>query len=320
MNTVINDLLVEIKELRQHLNYIQNISTEINPASSLLPYVNSITKKKLNYKSLIISLYGIVENYAEKLIVKYLENLSLEISEYPNLKNKIQEKNLYNSASLTLKVIEKKSVKYNHLKETDLISNLNSCLANTPNYLLNFESFTMLSGNLKHSKMCDLFKQIDIDLNTGFVKHTDFNLGSSENQFKKLDELVEMRNEIAHGSVSTLLNPSQIEEYVDFVEKYFLNLQKLLLYDLEQEKLSYWVKFHSIELDNATVFNGNIIGFTNIKNISGSNQSLIIILKSDGTYDTATIENIKTFDSKDVTLKLNSNIVIKQNQRFYIKP
>lgn len=319
MDNVVDNFNIEIKELRDHLNYIENISNEISNTSPLFPYVNSLTKKKFNYNSLIISLYGIVENYSEKFIVKYLENISLIISEYPNLKNSIKKKNIYNSASLTLKVIEKKLSKYSHLKENDLITNLNTCLTNLPNYSLNFESFTMLLGNMKHSRMCELFSQIDIDLNQSFIKHTEFNLSSSENQFIKLDELVDMRNEVAHGNVSTLLTPNQVQDYVDFIEKYFKNLHKILAFDLEQEKLKYWKTNHSIQLENTIVFTGNIIGFNNVKNIKVDRNSLIIIHKKDQTFKLASIEEVRTFPNNDITLKLNSNSTIKENQLFYIK-
>ncbi len=319
MSTVLINFQSELLELREHLSYIQNIPKEIPATSPLFYYINSVTKKKFNYKSLIISLYGLVENFAEKFIIEYLQNLSAIIAEYPNLKNKIKDNNLFNSANLALKVIDQKNAKYNHIKEADIISNLHSCLTNSPNYQMNLESFTILAGNLKHSKMCELFKQIDIDLNAGFIKHTDFNLSSSENQFKKLDELVELRNEVAHGGLNSLLDSSEVEEYVDFIDRYFTNLQKLLSIDLEQEKLNYWVKFNAVELEDATVFKGNIIGFTNSKNISGTNQSLVIIVRKDKSFTTATIDEIRTYDNKDVTLKLRSSIEIKANQRFFIK-
>ena len=126
MNLSLKEFEAEISELRQHLQYIQNISTEIGEKSSLYMYVNSVTKRTFNYKSLIISLYGIVENYSDKFIKAYLENLTAIISEYSNLKEVIKKKNIRNSADLTLKVFDNKYLKYKHLKEVDLIKNLNS--------------------------------------------------------------------------------------------------------------------------------------------------------------------------------------------------
>lgn len=319
MNLSLKEFEAEISELRQHLQYIQNISTEIGEKSSLYMYVNSVTKRTFNYKSLIISLYGIVENYSDKFIKAYLENLTAIISEYSNLKEVIKKKNIRNSADLTLKVFDNKYLKYKHLKEVDLIKNLNSCLTDVPNYLLNYDGFTILSGNMKHAKICELFKQIDLDLNQEFRKHTDFNLSNSENQFIKLDELVEMRNEVAHGSVISLMDPSQIVEYVNFIEKYFKSLYKILAIDLEQEKLKYWTKFHCIEIENAKVFSGNIVGFSNLKNIPVTNESLIIIMKSDGSFQSAEILNIKSFDNNDLTLKLKSNTNLTGNRKFFYK-
>jgi hypothetical protein len=266
----------------------------------------------------VISLYGIVESYAEKFITKYLEELSILIKEYSNLKKTIQNKNVYNTANLALKVIEQKLIKYNHLKEEDLISNLHSCIINSPTYLINYDAFTMLTGNMTHLRMSDLFKQVGIDLNEKFANYTDFNL-SSENQFKKLDELVEMRNEVAHGSVSSFLDPSQIEEYVDFIERYFKNLLVVLKVDIKQEKLKYWKNNYAVKINNTSVFNGNIVGFENAQNLTVSTASLIIIEKLDKSCQVANVLNIQEFDNGSITLKLEPETNLKSTHQFYLK-
>lgn len=319
MQQVFKEFETEIKELREHIFYIKSISNEIDENSKLYSYISSITKKKFNYKSLIISLYGIVESFSEKFVIKYLENISILISEYPNLKKIIQNKNIYNSALLALKVIEQKSIKYNHLKENEIIENLYSCINNDNNYILNYDSFTMFSGNLKHQKICDLFTQIGIDLNTEFTKKADFNLSNSENQFKKLDELVEMRNEVAHGNINQLLNPSEIEEYVEFIEKYFTNLFEILEEDLNQEKLNYWIKNYSIEIEDTSIFKGNILGFNNFKNLIVTNESEIIVEKGNKKFKIAKVIKIKNFDNNDITIKLEINSTLRKNQKFHLK-
>lgn len=240
------------------------------------------------------------------------------IKEYSNLKQTIQDKNIYNTASLALKVIEQKMIKYSHLKEVDLISNLHSCIINSSTYLINYDAFTMLTGNMTHSRMSDLFKQVGVDLNGKFAKYTDFNL-SSENQFKKLDELVEMRNEVAHGSISSLLDPTQIEEYIAFIERYFRNLYSILKIDIEQEKLNYWKNNHSVKIDNPIVFDGNIVGFDNVQNLTVSKTSLIIIQRADQSCQVAYVLNIQKNVNGSVTMKLAPTTNIKSNHQFYIK-
>lgn len=318
MDTVFVDFQKDIIELRQHINYIKSISSQVTQGSDISLYINSLSNRKFNYKSLVISLYGTIESYAEKFIMKYLEELSSLIKEYSNLKKTIQDKNIFNTASLALKVMEQKLIKYNHLKETDLISNLHSCIINSSGYLINYDAFTMLTGNMTHSRMSDLFKQVGIDLNLKFGKYTDFNL-SSENQFKKLDELVEMRNEVAHGSMSSFLDPSQIEEYVDFIERYFNNLLIVLKIDIKQEKLNYWKNNYAVKIDNTSVFNGNIIGFNNVQNLKVSTTSLIIIQKADTSYQVANVLSIKQFENGSITLKLEPETNLKSTHQFYIK-
>lgn len=318
MDAVFVNFEKDIIELRQHINYIKSISLQVPHGSDVQIYINSLPNRQFNYKSLVISLYGIVESYAEKFITKYLEELSILIKEYSNLKKTIQNKNVYNTANLALKVIEQKLIKYNHLKEEDLISNLHSCIINSPTYLINYDAFTMLTGNMTHLRMSDLFKQVGIDLNEKFANYTDFNL-SSENQFKKLDELVEMRNEVAHGSVSSFLDPSQIEEYVDFIERYFKNLLIVLKVDIKQEKLKYWKNNYAVKINNTSVFNGNIVGFENAQNLIVSTASLIIIEKLDKSCQVANVLNIHEFDNGSITLKLEPETNLKSTHQFYLK-
>jgi hypothetical protein len=316
MHQIFVGLSKEIEELRLHIEYIKNVPTQIKSKSKLVPYINSLTKKKFNYNSLIITLYGIVESYSEKIIKNYLLELSTIVKNYNYLSTKIQEQHLIQTANLSLRVIEAKTPKYSHLDPFDIIRNIYSCINCDPNYTMNYDSFIILSGNLKHQKICELFKQVDIDLDNRLKALPDFNKTISENHFNKIDELVVMRNEIAHGSTSTLLNPLEIEGYVEFVSKYFRNLKFILTSNLEQEKLKYIKNHESIILENALVFGGNIVGFSNVAKNKISVKNNIIVEKDKGKLFFATMLEIKKKRNLDVTFKLNVNI--RQGNKFYL--
>jgi translation initiation factor IF-1 len=319
VGTILKDLKDELKDLRSHLKYIQDVTTAIPTSNVLYKYVNSTTKKKFNYKSLVISLYGVIEHYSEKLLLMYLEEISKRITNYGDLKSKIKESNLFNSAHLTLKVIENKHHKYSSLNANTIIKNLSSCLNDEKPYFINYPSFTIPSGNLKHSKICDLFKQVDINVEQLFDKLTDFKNIKSENKYQKIDEIVERRNEIAHGSLNNLLDSSEFPDYIDFIEKYFFALHKVLKYDIEQEELSFKVRTKSIELENVKIFKGNIIGFVNNKKIWFRPQNKIIVEKNNGELYKCKILSINFFKSiNSVTLKLNPKTQLKDNQKFYL--
>lgn len=319
MDTVLKNFIDEIEELKKHIDYIKNVNKSIPSQDPLFSYINSSTKKKFNYKSLIISLYGIIEFYSENFLTKYLEEMNHIIPHYNELKQKIKETNLINSANLTLKVIENKHHKYSGLNAEDIIINLNSCLTNINPYTINYPSFTLLSGNLKHSKICDLFKQIDINVEQQFNQLTDFKNISSENKYHKIDDIVDRRNEIAHGSLNNILDISEFPDYVDFIERYFKSLYQILKFDIEQERLKYLLNYHSIEFENVRIFPGNIIGFTNVKKVWFRKSDKIIIKKSEGELSIAKISDLKPFkNTNEITLKLKPKTNLKDNQKFYL--
>lgn len=319
MDLVLRDFKLEIRDLQEHLNYIQEVSTVIPSTNRLYSYVNSTTKKKFNYKSLIITFYGIIEQYSERFITAYLDEINNRIPTYIDLKPKIKESHLFNSVLLASKILENKHHKYSSLDIKSVIANLDGCLKNDVPYSFNTISYTILSGNLKHSKICDFFKQIDLNLEQLFDKLTDFKNIKSENKYQKIDDLVERRNEIAHGSLSNILDISEFPDYIDFLEKYFVALYDVLKYDIEQQILSYKVKTKCIELENPKVFGGNIIGFVNSKKIWFRIHKKIIVQKSTGELSKYNISNMSFFKStNEVTLKLNGKTNLKDNQKFFL--
>lgn len=319
MINVINNFNKEILELRQHISYSDSIINLVPADSTNFKYVSSPTRKKLDYKLLIISIYGMIESYSEQFIINYFEHLTEVVPYYIDLKPKIKEAHIFNSANLASKILENKYGKYQHLKAESVMTNLNKCLLNYTNYFINSESFTILSGNLKHSKICDLFRQIDIDINQKFNDFGIFNCLNSENFFNKIDDIVVRRNVIAHGSINDILDNLTILEYIDFIEKYFNGIYKILEADIQQERLKFLIKYSCFKFENVSLFNGGIIGFKNINYLNFNELDKIIIKKSDGSLKVANIISIKKFIStNEITLKLDSETSVKKNQEFYL--
>ncbi|MCP4345072.1 MAG: hypothetical protein GY795_06045 [Desulfobacterales bacterium] len=124
-------------------------------------------KKVFEYKAIIISLYGLLEKYVEVWIKEYLDTLSDIISEYNEIDEKIREKHFELSLKLISAITSRESAKYQHLSKEDVLKKLNDCIVNPSAYKINTEAFVLLSGNLKHNKIAELFKKINVDLNKG---------------------------------------------------------------------------------------------------------------------------------------------------------
>lgn len=318
MVNIYNEFNTELVELRNHLKYVQNIENDLPTTSPLYKYIKSSEKRKFNYKALVISLYGIIEKFSEKFLTKYLELISTDVPNYESVKDKIKDVHLSNSATLTLKVIENKHQKYSSLDAKTIVKNLYSCINNDSPYIINKTSFTLASGNLKHSKICDLYKQVDINIEQMFDKFTTFKNITSEKKYNKIDEIVDRRNEIAHGSLSSILDSSEFPDYIDFVEKYFEALYYILDYDLNQEKYKYILKYHTKEIENITIYPGNIIGFKNTKRFWFFKNQKILVEKLEGGISDAKIESFKIYKQiNGITIKLKPKTNLKPNQKFY---
>ena len=112
MINVINNFNKEILELRQHISYSDSIINLVPADSTNFKYVSSPTRKKLDYKLLIISIYGMIESYSEQFIINYFEHLTEVVPYYIDLKPKIKEAHIFNSANLASKILENKYGKY----------------------------------------------------------------------------------------------------------------------------------------------------------------------------------------------------------------
>jgi hypothetical protein len=246
----------EIKSLREYINYIeitsQNLQRDLQ-LSGQDANVHNFTlakKKKFEYAAIIISLYGLLERYIEKWICHYLEKLPRVISNYADLPEKMRKNHFNASISLADKIITNKLGYDNELSKEEVITNLAKCVSGQQPYRLNQKAFTLKSsGNLKHNKIVELFNSLAIqDLNKQLLddnqdfknylrdKRRDeisergsFEAIKPEILYKEINDLVDRRNEIAHGGeVLDILSQPEMILYLDFLEKYCTEIFKVL--------------------------------------------------------------------------------------------
>lgn len=234
-----------INELRDDVQYQQNVQMLISAGratftddrfqtlwSGLRPKIPAI--RSYVYKANIINLYGLLENFIEASIEEYISKL-----------NEVEKKFSSNSDKLLNEYLEKliklhgklSYPKYKHLSDNTLINNAHKNFINDENSLL-AECFFQNGGNYKHEIICESFSSLGLDgISTELGKYkpledyfaaqliTDV---TNHDIYNTLDDLVERRNEVAHGSTSTLLSPDIFLDYLDFVSKYCESLTHYL--------------------------------------------------------------------------------------------
>lgn len=182
--------------------------------STIVP--SQTNRKRYVYSVAIISLYGLLERFVEELMVAYVTRVSRCFARYELLPGAIQKNHVAASIDL-LKVIPEDRYRTS-LSEADVISNLHSCLSGSAEFSINGEAFALHRGNITLQKISEFMGKVGI---SGYSKRA---LISSEfsawfrkagrapdiraapdsevpNLLRPLNDLVERRNQLAHGII-----------------------------------------------------------------------------------------------------------------------
>ncbi|MBN4082510.1 hypothetical protein JYT13_01740, partial [Mariprofundus ferrooxydans] len=237
------DMFIEdIDDIRE---YIKNVclandvgkSNCISSDDSAIKFRNhlhkfGVAKKLFEYKAITISLYGILEKHIGLWIKEHVSRLPKLVLGYNDLSESIREDHFNLSIKLISLISENRSPKYEYTKREDVLARLNSCIENPHSYDLNSDAFYLHSGNLKHAKIVEAFKHLDINLESRLkvvgVRTGGFLIDIASNTpnrggdlFGLIDDLVVRRNDISHGeSVDNILNVTEFNDYIDFLEGY----------------------------------------------------------------------------------------------------
>ena len=213
---------------------------------------------------------------------------------------------------------------------------MNQCIVNPTGYKFNTEAFVLFSGNLKHRQIAKIFELINVNLNETLKKNVTLNQYlkndrgitnisniDTEILYNKINDLVERRNQIAHGSeLDNILDISELENYIHFLEIYCEALFEILSKELIKKESSY--TFQKIE-KVVKIFDNKILAFE-IENYTIRVGDILIVETIENKFSRKTIQKIelnkKPYTELTVIEKTNIAILvepsIKENQKFYI--
>jgi hypothetical protein len=229
-------------------------------------YENRALKKRYDYNSIIISLYGLVEQYLEVLMQDYLELLQQIVPSYSVLPQSIINNHVAVSFEL-IKQTEQSRYRGSNTKGM-IISRLNSCLSDPQNYRLNAEAFCHHSANFRSNVIDEFFRQVGFlnimqeivgnktfknllieldlsELHDRFEKLADKKTKEDkasslqERAFYFLNDLADRRNEVAHGISSQLLAHDILLTYVHFLEIFCETVYDVLFQNLLRKEIEF---------------------------------------------------------------------------------
>jgi len=324
-----------IDEYVKHIHLVESIVKENqNSTNQSLQMFNEhmkefrLDKRIFEYKSIIISLYGILENFISIWIKEYINKISDIFQDYNEIPEKLSKSHFDLSIKLISILNENRYAKYNHLDKNNILTTLSSCINNPMSFNLNNEAFIPNSGNLSHKQIVEVFKPIDIDLENDLKQNQNFDNRELKELFEKINNLVLLRNDIAHGNVNdNILAMSEIQDYINDLKVYGDAIFNVLKEKHTQYELQLEVKNSYQEIKKVIkIFNSSILAFEasycNIRK-----DDFIIVKTLDGKLTKKKILNIEInkipYKSAIINNKINITVElvknIKENQTFYIK-
>jgi hypothetical protein len=340
----------EINQIREYLKHIQYVNDVA--AYSVLETDNEQIRKLLNtlkehdrsfrtdkrifeYKASIISLYGLLEKYVELWIKEYLDSLSNVVPEYNKIDQKIRDNHFELSLKLINTITSRETAKYQHFTKEEVLKKLNDCIVNPTKYQINTDAFVLLSGNLKHNKIVELFNKLNLDLNDELLKNEELKneIGLNQNTisriekdilYNKINDLVERRNQIAHGSeeVDDILSISELEPYIQFLEKYCQAIfQTLFEQVIKNESIHTFQKVENV----IKIFGNKVLAFA-IENYTIKVGDMLIIQTKEGRFYKKPILTIELNNQREpeftitekTKIAVSVDYKIKDNHTFYI--
>ncbi|MBD1219341.1 MAG: hypothetical protein H9536_18920 [Aphanizomenon flos-aquae Clear-A1] len=337
----------QIREYLKHIQYVNDVSayavleTDNEQIRNLLNTLKEhdrsfrTDKRIFEYKASIISLYGLLEKYVELWIKEYLDSLSNVVPEYNKIDQKIRDNHFELSLKLINTITSRETAKYQHFTKEEVLKKLNDCIVNPTKYQINTDAFVLLSGNLKHNKIVELFNKLNLDLNDELLKNEELKneIGLNQNTisriekdilYNKINDLVERRNQIAHGSeeVDDILSISELEPYIQFLEKYCQAIfQTLFEQVIKNESIHTFQKVENV----IKIFGNKVLAFA-IENYTIKVGDMLIIQTKEGRFYKKPILTIELNNQREpeftitekTKIAVSVDYKIKDNHTFYI--
>jgi hypothetical protein len=186
-------------------------------------------KKRLDYNTVIVTLYGLFEQLVEGLIGEYSTNLSRSAPSYADLPQKLQKAHSDMSVELLPRLEHSKY--RGRVQLHKVIANMHSCLSGESKYMLNLEALQQHSANVRADVLGQLFERLGISQvlqrlprYEPFSSYLNINLDDEAGSlakmeiiYEQLDDLADRRNDVAHGVSSDILSTDLLRKRVNYL-------------------------------------------------------------------------------------------------------
>ena len=147
------------------------------------------------------------------------------------------------------------------------ITNMNSCQNGDAIYASNLDAYTHHSSNIRKNSIDEFFIKVGItNISSMIICYPKFSEYINENEisgstaFNVINDLAERRNQVAHGSVDSILDIDILLDYIDFIELFCTSLYEVLIMNSLQYRVEKNLNLYSLGLP-IDVFGRNVVCF-----------------------------------------------------------
>lgn len=191
--------------------------------------------RRLLHEVIIAGLAGAWEQLVESLILDSVNYIQSRCKDYSSLPEPFAKQHY----ELSLKMLDQlaRHRKFAHIDRVELLRRLHVCLSGASPYQLNDEVFLIRTANIRHDELSTLYSRIGIPTVLDrlrdyrpFRKLIESIHGKPSKSlpprvvYEQLDQLIELRNDVAHGCVDNILSASQLKSLIVYVERLGLAL------------------------------------------------------------------------------------------------
>lgn len=296
---------------------------------------NKTDEKIYYYTANIISLYGGLESYIEGVVDEYIKSITLL---FPSYKKMIEITGIRDCMQKGVSLLNHaEERKFKNLSKNDVLIGLYKSVIKDDSRALLSEAFVDFGGgNYKHETIMNCLVRMGLKDIKSELKRFDplrdyidkKGLDSSSNLFTKIDDLVERRNELAHGADNLeLIDTESFLEYITFLSTYVETINNYL-----DNRIKYfrWER-EQCDIIEPRVFTDNIVclrsGDVELGTEYRKGQSLL--LQRDGKFYDGEIENIRVEErdydyykkeqiDTEIGLKVKSKCIITKDSKIKI--
>jgi MAE_28990/MAE_18760-like HEPN len=192
--------------------------------------------------AVVTRLYAIYERFVEDLISDWLQIIPVLVSSYSDLGEKIQNTHRQGIGRL---LVDLNKNRFQHLSVEKVVEGLFCGITSTGKYELLPEAFLLHEQNLRKDVLERLLAEAGIEnawkwvINHREIKYFVEEVRGSQNTAEgELKQLVDYRNEAAHGAVDQILGTQELLDLGDFVEALCKALAELVTYHVILQQTS----------------------------------------------------------------------------------